>query len=119
VVENLKHDERTVVNISRSRKRQRQRERERECSTYRLHGRTSGRMRLDEELRRCLSKTSDLSFDSLKKAQTIVGLSATNYRQQKHKCHLRVPCQLRLFHVEANLCLHSAARYLTKAQDTR
>lgn len=39
-----------------------------ERSTYRLHGGTSGRVRLYEELRRRLSKTSDLSFNSLKKA---------------------------------------------------
>lgn len=39
-----------------------------ESSTYHLHGGTSGRVGLYEELRRRLSKTSDLSFNSLKKA---------------------------------------------------
>lgn len=40
-----------------------------DSSTYHLHGGTSGRMGLYEQLRRRLSKTSDLSFDSLKKAR--------------------------------------------------
>lgn len=38
-------------------------------STHRLHGRASGRVGLYEQLRWCLSKTSDLSFNGLKGAQ--------------------------------------------------